>query len=516
MNVLIVSFFNTWVTHLGTELEIAEKHLKNGDSVTFLSCDGSVGSCMNNPLGSVDICSQCRLKRLDGIGQLSGEVAVYSLNSPLSQNEALDAACIPDSPSIDDYKALKYKGHDLGWAALSSTNMLYRDPLCDSTEAMQSARTFLGAAIRSYEGTRKFLQRHPDFDCGYVFNGRFAVTRGAFRALQDAKIEVYTHERGSSKNRYQVYPDTFPHDLTLFQERVREAWLNSDDLELRDKTAHAFFEERKRGQTANWKSFTDKQVVGVLPRQWDNKKQNIGIFNSSEDELASIGDFFADPVYPSQAIAVSRIAADTLAAGKPIHYYLRIHPNLAELENSSLANLLALDSPNLTIIDADDSISTYCLLDACDRILTFGSTVGVEATYWGKPSILTGASFYDNLNVAYRAETHEEVMDLLLDDQLAPKDRVGALKYGYYARTCGISFEHWKPQDLESGSFKDMFIGNGVLHTKNRPPKHIEIFLALTRFCKSQPSIRAADRVAGCLSTLHRRLKKLLDCVGFR
>ena len=320
----------------------------------------------------------------------------------------------------------------------------------------------------------------------------------------------------SSKNRYQVYPDTLPHDLTLFQERVREAWLNSDDLELRDKTAHAFFEERKRGQTANWKSFTDKQVVGVLPRQWDNKKQNIGIFNSSEDELASIGDFFADPVYPSQAIAVSRIAADTLAAGKPIHYYLRIHPNLAELENSSLANLLALDSPNLTIIDADDSISTYCLLDACDRILTFGSTVGVEATYWGKPSILTGASFYDNLNVAYRAETHEEVMDLLLDDQLASKDRLGALKYGYYARTCVISFEHWKPQDLESGSFKDMFIGNGVLHTKNRPPKHIEIFLALTRFCKSQPSIRAADRVAGCLSTLHRRLKKLLDCVGFR
>jgi hypothetical protein len=509
MNVIIVSFFNHWVTHLGTELELAEIHLQQGDSVTFLACDGSVGACMTNPDGSADVCSQCRLKRLDGIDQLSGEVAVYSLNSPLSQNEALDAACLPDSPSIDDYKALKYKGHDLGWAALSSTNMLYRDPLCDSKKAMQAAEVFLGAAILSYEGTRRFLGKHEKFDRGYVFNGRFAVTRGAFRAMQEAKIPVFTHERGSSINHYQLFPNTFPHDQKLFQERVIASWAKAADLAQRDKTANLFFQAQKTGKPLYWKSFIENQNFGGLPKKWDAKALNIVIFNSSEDELAAVSDIFTDPVYPSQAIAVERIVADTLASRKPIHYYLRIHPNLAGVENSSLASLLAVSSPNLTIIDADDSISTYCLLDACDRVMTFGSTVGVEATYWGKPSILTGKSRYDDLDVAYRPHSHEEVMDLLLKDQLAPKKRLGALMYGYYARTRGTLFEHWKPQDLESGSFKDMFIGNGVLHTKNRPPKHIEIFLALTRFCKSQPSIRVADRVAGCLSTLHRRVKKL-------
>ena len=106
MNILIVSFFNRWVTHLGVELELAEKHLQQGDSVTFLACDGSVGACLNNPKGDANICSECRLRRFDGIAELSGNVAVHSLHSPLSKQEALAAANLPESPTIQDYKDL--------------------------------------------------------------------------------------------------------------------------------------------------------------------------------------------------------------------------------------------------------------------------------------------------------------------------------------------------------------------------------------------------------------------------
>ena len=87
MNILIVAFFNKWVTHLGTELELAEKHLQAGDAVTFLVCDGSVGGCMNNPEGNTTLCNICRIKRIDGLSQLSGNVAVHSLKVPHSYHE---------------------------------------------------------------------------------------------------------------------------------------------------------------------------------------------------------------------------------------------------------------------------------------------------------------------------------------------------------------------------------------------------------------------------------------------
>lgn len=507
MNILIVAFFNKWVTHLGTELELAEKHLQAGDAVTFLVCDGSVGGCMNNPEGNTTLCNICRIKRIDGLSQLSGNVAVHSLKVPHSYHEP--ATGLPDSPTIEDYKALRYRGHDLGWAGLSTAISIHRDPLCDSEEAMQQAKKSLEGACRSYEGTRAFLERHTDFDRAYLFNGRFAVTRGAYRALEDADIPVHIHERGSSINHYQLWPNKFPHDQDFFQERLMQAWGDTDDLEKRDEMANLFYTEKRAGVAVKEKSYTKNQKSAGLPEGWDKTKRNIAIFSTSEDEMASIGDKFTDPVYASQAEGIRRIVEDTLADGAEIHYYLRMHPHLKGVENTSLCNILAIRSPNLTIIKSDDNISSYSLLDSCDCVFSFGSTVGIEATYWGKPSILAGKSFYDGLNVAHRARSHEEVMSLLLDANLETKNRLGALKYGYYVRTYGIRFEYWKPNDLNSGVFGDLEISDYSLVTGDRKPFHITAFFWLMNFCKSSRSLQTADRVAGYISVVHRVLRNM-------
>ena len=514
MKILIVSFFNRWVTHLGTELELAEKHLQQGDSVTFLVCNGSVGSCMNNPVGVRAICEECILRRVDGIMQLSSDVDVHTLEDRLSQRNILSGMNITENTTTKDLKALRYKGHDLGWAAISSTASVNRDPLCESEEKLQMAKDFLAAAVHSYEGVCNFLNRHPDFDCAYVYNGRFAVTRGAFRALQDAEIPVFTHERGCSMNHYQLFPDTLPHDLQLFQESVLKSWDHPDGIEHRNEIANQFFQERKNGKPMNWRSFTDTQTRGRLPQNWNSDERKIVIFNSSEDEFAAIGDEFNNPVYESQAEALRRITRDTLATEKPIHYYLRVHPNLSEVNNTRLQELLEVRSPNLTIIHADDDVSTYCLLDACDCVLTFGSTVGVEATYWGKPSILAGKCPYEGLDIVYLTHNHAQVMDLLLDENLQPKNRQGALKYGYHLRTFGIRFEHWKPSELHAGSFGSLNMAtpintsDGSLTINNRTKLQGKILLLLGKFCNSKTSLQVADRITKYIFPSYNQLKK--------
>lgn len=70
-------------------------------------------------------------------------------------------------------------------------------------------------------------------------------------------------------------------------------------------------------------------------------------------------------------------------------------------------------------------------MNAADKVISFGSTMGVEANYWGKPSILLSASEYYNLGVCYLPSSIEELCEMIKAD-LQPLAKEGALKYAFY------------------------------------------------------------------------------------
>ena len=86
---------------------------------------------------------------------------------------------------------------------------------------------------------------------------------------------------------------------------------------------------------------------------------------------------------------------------------------------------------NLTVIPGTDPISTYALMDAAEKIVVFGSTMGVEAAYWGKPVILLAGTWYYYSGVCYVPESIDELKALLFQT-LLPKDNKAAIKWGFY------------------------------------------------------------------------------------
>ena len=94
------------------------------------------------------------------------------------------------------------------------------------------------------------------------------------------------------------------------------------------------------------------------------------------------------------------------------------------------------------------------MIKKSDKVLTFGSTVGIEAVYWGTPSILAGIAFYKDLGGTYNPESHE-ILIQLLTSELKPKNKQLALMYGYYYNTYGIQFKYYKPDSFLSGKFKN-------------------------------------------------------------
>jgi hypothetical protein len=114
---------------------------------------------------------------------------------------------------------------------------------------------------------------------------------------------------------------------------------------------------------------------------------------------------------------------------------------------------------NLRVIWPHDSIDSYALLDACEKTLTFGSTIGIEATYWGKPSILAGRAFYENLDCVYRPKSHDELVALLRRDGLPPCPADSALMYFYWEVSDGIPFTWFKETGIRNGFATGTFDG---------------------------------------------------------
>lgn len=223
-------------------------------------------------------------------------------------------------------------------------------------------------------------------------------------------------------------------DINNKTKKVYDTW-NQSSLSEKEKIkiGSHFYEWKKGGDCVIDKSYVKKQQIGLLPQKWDSQKRNIVIFNSSDDELAAIGaDYDSYSLFKSQYVGICSILEHFIGE-RNFCFYLRMHPNLSQLDNPFVNDLLELADKfdNIIVIAPAEKISSYSLMNAADKVISFGSTMGVEANYWGKPSILLSASEYYNLGVCYLPSSIEELCEMIKAD-LQPLAKEGALKYAFY------------------------------------------------------------------------------------
>jgi hypothetical protein len=253
-------------------------------------------------------------------------------------------------------------------------------------------------------------------------------------------IQYATHERAGVNNKYYLIFNATPHNLKYANNEMEQLWEDTDE-ELRLKIGKKFFIDRRNRVEHAWFSFTKAQESGSLPKNFDRQKRNIGLFNTTMEEYAAIRDWEDPiPIYKEDTIAFNKIF-ETLKNDSNIHIYLRVHPNLKDENNSQMQDIKSLEGKfkNVTILFPESKVDSYTLMEHCDTIITFGSTIGVEACYWNKPSILLGISYYDKLDCCYIPQSHEETIELIRTE-LKPKSKIGALKYGFWELSKGIDF----------------------------------------------------------------------------
>ncbi|SES95943.1 hypothetical protein SAMN04488587_1721 [Methanococcoides vulcani] len=460
MRVLIYMPFSDWVPHFSTDLEIAAKHINNGDEVHVIQCSGDLPSCILNAHHFKLKCLLCKSTRNRGLNLIN---LPKQNRHELALNSFMSDINLPEFSSMKELKSFKIDNADIGMAVASTLISMVREPNPDINQYKSFINKNLSMSIAVYDAIKSHLEElNPDIF--YLFNGRFASLRPALRAAQALGIKTFVHERAGVLNKYSLTEDTYPHDIEYQKKQIENYWNSEQCINDKYKISKQWFEERRGGIDQSWFSFTKSQIKGALPEGFEPLKRNIAIFISSEDEFEAIAGW-KNPIYKNQTDAIYNIINSDI--DDDIVFHLRIHPNLRGLKNTQTQELSQLNAPNLNVIPADSKVDSYQLMDACEKIITFGSTMGIECAFWDKPSILVGRALHEGVEGCYIPKNHNEFIDLI-NGHLNPANKIGALKYAYWQAVRGQPYIYYSPESVSCGKFMGKYLKKPVLEQIER------------------------------------------------
>jgi hypothetical protein len=229
-----------------------------------------------------------------------------------------------------------------------------------------------------------------------------------------------------------AFNNVLPHNVKDNLWRVDKCWDSYSEKEAIG-LGHSFFNNRRTGVVAGDKVYINSQKEGKVPNNWDDSKTNIVIFNSSEDEFMAIGYEYEELAkFDTQLTGIKTILKE-FDGQEDYQFYIRVHPNLSSVKYKYHTDLYKLEDEfsNVEVIHANDDISTYGLMDKADKVIVFGSSMGLEASYWGKPTILLGWALYYYSEVCYIPNSKEELF-IMIKESLKPINNLNQLKMGLY------------------------------------------------------------------------------------
>jgi hypothetical protein len=466
MNKKIVFFepYSLASPHFETALELIQDHRDLGDKLFIYQCNAGLYFCDSNPSHDLQTCLRCIGKGRNGLKRITGKPVSRHSFLYLTEKELYYINNFyHEFKDIDELKAFTFNEIDIGLGSASSLITILKDPRPDTIKHRDLIVKIIKSSLAVYFSFDKYTSSIQP-DAVYVFNGRFAIMRVVLRLCQRKKIEIRIHDRGSSMYKYNIFYDSLPHDMDSFRERVITHWENYRPLSERESQASLFYEQRRGGVDQALPSFSKGQTDVSLPSSWNPNKRNIVIFNSTEDEFASIGPEFHHHPFTDQLEALEFIR-EWAADKHDIDIYLRMHPRLEKISNNSVTDLYKLDFSNFHIIRPESPCSTYSLIDHCDAVLTFGSRAGIEATFWGKPSILIGSAIYESFDVVHRVASKKELINAILRcAETKPKERT--LPFGLYMVSHGTTYKYYQPDSFFSGKYRGRNISSDSISLK--------------------------------------------------
>jgi hypothetical protein len=473
---------------LETELELIRKHDKDGDKVTVFQCSGNLPNCHWNIKHNNSQCATCVSKFENGWRILNHGKDVLLKEFTLPPQNDLES--FDYFANVNDIESYQHDGENIGYGVVSTLISRYRDHRFDTRKHYDDISRTLRTAVHVYDTLKnEIITSRPNLI--YLFNGRIATHLPAKILCAKYGIDYYSYEVSQKNNCYTLLKNKTTHDSISVEEvnQLESCWTPEKEM----IGNSILIKMRSGSDLGKNKIFIQDQLKGTLPDNFNYEKNNIAIFNSTIDEYAGIEGLNNKIYIPDETAGICKIL-ESFESDNRFFFYLRVHPHMKEVSRtiSQLVDIrkLSLLFSNVKVIWPEEKIDTYALLDACEKVITFGSTVGIEATFWGKPSILADQAKFENFNYTYSPKNHDELIKLLKDDGLEPMHPSSCAKIIYLMSNKGVPFESFKENgfrnDLATGTFDGVEIKPNVIPALKY---NVNILLRRVKKSISQPSL---------------------------
>lgn len=383
----------------------------------LITCLPNVKTCALNPTSNLLKCKACRetadqIKKNFGLNQLSIDKNKNKNQINTIQSNILEV--IRKSKSMDEIKSIEYNSSPLGFSIVSSFVSMHRTTLINKN-SIKILIELAKAYMNTYDRFVEILKTDLNIESLTLFNGRLEITNAAWNAAKHLNRKVEILEVTGIDSKIINFGENDPFSIEYNTKEILRLWIKERKNNISISSAHDFYKKKLQGLPTNDVSYTSTQSSNLMPKNWKRRNAvNVVIFGSSMDEFYSIGKEWDFPFFKTQADGVFLISDMLKIKNENINIYYRMHPNLAYLDNPEITNELKLDNlENVTVIPPESKISTYKMMKESDLVITFGSTIGIEALYHSKNAIMIGKSFYMNLPGVVSVKSKEELADAL-------------------------------------------------------------------------------------------------------
>lgn len=252
--------------------------------------------------------------------------------------------------------------------------------------------------VQSFLTMRSLCQKlfsSSDFDLILIANGRFPSETAIRVAAEDSSIEFYFYEHGMPKGESFHFAPFQTQEFLKIQRFIQNQIENESEIEQNDLLAFSNKWLYNQATNLNQNPYLNQDTgIMELKKRIGDKRLAV-IFNSSIDEKFSNMGVNLNG-WESQKQATSAIAGTLVKQG--FYVVVRIHPNTANKSWWDLINLVHhLRDNAIDYILPWNGPSSYTLLEECDLVLTWGSTICMESVARGIPTVVFGRTMYDEI-----------------------------------------------------------------------------------------------------------------------
>jgi hypothetical protein len=428
---LIFTFrYADWV--FATSLEIMASGMVRGDRIDWVDWAGKFQKRWEFPISDRAriIETKMRIKQSRLIQKLNnlGEVGQlrYVSSTPFPLGKTLESERL---------------AHEVAYLELIST-LRESAPIAKDHESELS--DFAVTFERTFNSAISLLQKERPNKV-YIYNGRFLQERAVWEACLKLSIPVVFFEKFNPNwiDRYFLFNEPV-HSL-----RYRSSIMDEFGTSLFQMNASEFecvgeqwFQDRRLGKS---QVHTKNQA---LASGFDSVKPYFVFFHSSEDEL--ITTELSSILWGNQMTAL-RTLIKVMSRIGTYDLVVRLHPNLMFKSNREIriwenfSQEVMRDFPWVHFIAPSSDISSYRLIDQAVGILTVGSTIGVEAAFFERKSLLLGKAFHEHMEITQNPSSEMELEQFIVEDlprEIVMKSKHNALKYAVFHSQGGTRFTY--------------------------------------------------------------------------